>query len=150
MPTNILRHASRKAASSPPGPVTATVRDILISTGSVRLRARLAPTATGERLWAALPLHSRAETWGRSVKVKVPIESGRERGAKLLGQIGEIYYLAEDDRIMIVFGPTPISMSGEIRLPRPCNLLATTTDEVSALAAVVPGQKISILRAEGG
>ena len=149
MPTNILRQASRKPTPSPADPRTTAPREILITAGRVDLRARLAQTPTADRLWAALPLHSNVERWGSSVVFEVPIESGRERGAKLLGQIGEIFYRAEDDRIMIVFGPTPISRPGEIRLPRPCNLLATTADDVTALAPIVPGQKISILRAEG-
>lgn len=148
MPTNILRQTTKPRNVSRT-PVTGPERDIVVSVRGIAIRARLASTATGDRLWAALPLHTTAETWGQSLLLEVPIESGRERGARLLGQIGEIYYKAADDRIVIVFGPTPISRQGEIRLPSPCNLLATTTDDVTALAAVTPGEKISIFRGEG-
>jgi hypothetical protein len=147
MPTNILRSASRKQQPNAPEPSPAGAHEVLISAGRVSLRATLASTTTAARIWAALPLHTRAETWGDSLHFAVPIESGRERGARMLGQIGEIYYWAEEDRILIVFGPTPISRPGEIRLPRPCNVLAHTSDDVCALRTVTPGEKVSIIRA---
>ena len=99
-------------------------------------------------LWAALPLFSTAETWGDSLHFETPIETGRERGARLSGKIGEIYFWADDDRVLIVFGPTPISRPDEIRLPRPCNVLARTSDDVRALKVVTPGEKVSIRQAD--
>lgn len=143
MPTNILRKPSspgpRSAQRSGSGP-----REVHITAGRITIRARLAETATADRLWAALPLFSTAETWGGSLHFETPVACGRERGAKLNARIGEIYYWGEDSRILIVFGSTPISREGEIRLPRPCNVLATTTDDVGALSVVTPGEKVSI------
>jgi hypothetical protein len=33
-----------------------------------------------------------------------------------------------------------------MRLPRPCNVLATTEDDVRALGVVTPGEKVAIKR----
>jgi len=143
MPTNLLRQA-RKQASAAAKPRGTGPRTVLITAGRVSIRATLADTATADRLWAALPLFSTAETWGESLHFELPVESGRERGAKTNGTPGEIYFWAEDDRVLIVFGPTPISRLGEIRLPRPCNVLATTTDDVTAFKPVTPGETVSI------
>ena len=147
MPTNILRKSSAKTELPGKADVLGP-RQIVITAGRVTIRAELLETATAARLWAALPLFSTAETWGDSLHFMVPVESGRERGARINGQPGEIYYWAEDDRVLIVFGPTPISRADECRLPCPCNVLARTSDDVRALKVVTPGEKVSVRRAE--
>jgi hypothetical protein len=147
MPTNVLRNAPRRTRPAADGCRGVGPREIEITAGGVTIRAVLADTATADRLWAALPLFSTAETWGQSLHFEVPIESGRERGARQLGELGEIYYWSDDDRVLIVFGPTPISRANEIRLPRPCNVLARTSDDVSALKPVTPGEKVRVRRA---
>lgn len=147
-PTNFLRAKAKPAAASGPAQrPRGEVRRIVITCGRVGIRARLADTPTADRIWAALPLHSTAETWGASVHFEVPIESGRERGARQLVDKGQIAYWSEDDRIIIGFGPTPIARPTEIRLPRPCNVWAVALDDVAALTAVQPGEKVSVVRA---
>lgn len=152
MPTNLLRErnrgvradkeAARWRATKPQD------RRILISAGSVRVRAQLLDTATAERVWHALPLHSTAEIWGQSIHFETPVESGRERGAKAVAEPGDICFWVEDDRIIIAFGRTPISRPGELRLPRPCNLWARALDDVRVLKAVRPGEKVSVTPAQ--
>jgi len=147
MPTNILRQKTEKTGRSPPRTASGQ-RDVVITAGRISIRARLANSPTADRIWAALPLFSAAETWGESLKFEIPIESGRERGARVIGKIGEIYFVAEEDRILIVYGRTPISRPNEIRLPRPCSVIALTDDDVGRLKVVTPGEKVSIERAE--
>ncbi len=146
MPTNILRSRSTKVSArdaSQPARAAAP-RRVLIRAGRVSLHAELLDTPTADRIWSALPLHSSAEPWGQAIQFEVPIESGRERGARVLAKAGDVHYVSEDDRIIIAFGPTPISKPGEIRLPRPCNLWAKVTDDVTLLKKVTPGEKVSI------
>lgn len=151
MPTNILRKTGKSSSEAAGARAPAGVaREILIRAGRVAIMARLADTPTAARIWAALPLHSTAETWGESLHFEVPVPSGRERGARINGVAGEIYFWAEDARVLIVYGQTPISRRGEMRLPRPCNLLATTDDDITALRAVTPGEKVAVLRARQG
>ena len=88
--------------------------------------------------------HSTAETWGASVHFEIPVASGRERGAKLNVTPGEICFWSEDERVLIAFGPTPISSAGPIRLPSPCNVWARALDDVAVLAGVRPGEKVSM------
>lgn len=152
MPTNLLREkhgavrpdeaAARRRAKP------ASERRILITAGRVMLRAQLLDTPTADRVWHALPIYSTAEPWGQAIHFETPVESGRERGARQLGEPGDIYYWVEDDRVMIVFGRTPISRPGEMRLPRPCNLWARALDDVGVLKAVRPGEKVSVTPAE--
>jgi hypothetical protein len=142
-PTNFLRAKSKTAAQRAQRVATA-VRHVVITCGRIAIRARLANTPTADRIWAALPLHSTAETWGSAVHFEIPIESGRERGACQMIDKGQIAYWSEDDRIIIGFGPTPISRPSEIRLPSPCNVWAVALDDVGALKVVHPGEKVSI------
>ena len=79
--------------------------------------------------------------------VEIPIGSGRDRTAKINGTPGEIYFWVEDKRILVPFGPTPISRPAECRLPAPANVWAVALDDVTALRTVTPGEKASIVAA---
>lgn len=146
MPTNILRARTPKPAAARPRP--AVHREVRITAGCVVVRAELLATPTADRIWAALPIFSTAETWGDSIHFETPIETGRERSAKRNVNPGEICFWSEDDRVIVGFGPTPISGPGEIRLPSPCNVWARALDDVTALARITPGEKVSITRLE--
>ena len=145
MPTNILR--SRPKQKSPAVRAPTGTRAVVITAGRVSIRALLLDTPTADRVWQALPIHSTAETWGESLHFETPVETGRDRTARLNAVPGDICFWSEDDRVIIGFGPTPISRPAEIRLPRPCNVFARSLDDVRALAAVTPGEKVSMVRA---
>lgn len=150
-PTNILRQVNA-GGSRPSGRKRNAPRperrEVLIRAGSIVLRARVHATPTGNRIWQALPIYSTAETWGKALHFETPVETGRERGAKSFIAPGEIAYWSEEDRVLIGFGATPISKPNEIRLPSPCNIWAQALDDVSALAVVRPGERVSLLQAE--
>ena len=146
MPTNILRkqadaaRPARRAAAS-------GVRRALLTVGTVSIRIELSPTDTADRVWAALPLYSTAETWGGSVHFETLVETGRDRTARINATPGEIYFWIDEDRIIVPFGPTPISRPTECRLPSPCNVWAIALDDVATLKAVLPGQKVALVAA---
>lgn len=148
MPTNILRKASdaKKPAARVQRAVP-TVRLAILKAGRVSIRVQFAATATADLVWNALPLHSSAETWGASIHFETPLEAGRDRTARINATPGEIYFWVENDRILVPFGATPISRHGECRLPAPCNVWAKALDDVTALAKVTPGEKVSLTAA---
>jgi uncharacterized protein len=146
MPTNLIRKravAGANKSSRKSGPKK-SARRVAIRAGRVTICADLLETLTAERIWAALPLHSTAEIWGRSVHFETPLESGREGAAITVAEPGDIAFWCERDRIIIVFGPTPMSRGGNLRLPTPCNIWAKTQDDVTLLMSVVPGEKVSL------
>jgi hypothetical protein len=151
MPTNFLRDRNRavapEKAEARRHAAKPKDRRILITIGRVKLRARLLDTPTADRIWHALPLHSKAEPWGQAIHFETPLETGRERGARQIATLGDIYFWVDEDRILIVFGKTPISRPGEFRLPRPCNLWAHALDDVGVLKGVRPGEKVSVTSA---
>jgi len=146
-PTNILRDGSQRPATRKRGAKGAK-REILIRAGTVAIRARLLDTPTADRLWSTLPIYSTAETWGRLVHFETPAETGREPGATWTVSAGEIAFWAEEDRVVVGFGATPLSRPGEIRLQAPCNVWALALDDVAALASVRPGERVAVLEAD--
>jgi uncharacterized protein len=93
MPTHILKKqadtasAERKQARGDDGG-----RLLVLTAGLVTLRARLAYTATADRMWAALPLFGVAEPSGEVIHFEVPVTSGRDRTARLQARLGEVCF----------------------------------------------------------
>ncbi len=121
---------------------------ILIRCGDVAVRARLRRTPTAERIFAALPIYARAQTWGDEVYFQIPVSCAREGDAKDVVQAGEIAYWPDGEAIAIGFGPTPLSQADEIRLASPCNVWADALDDVGLFASVRAGARISVLPAD--
>lgn len=149
MPTNYLRRSSKRAPPPthrrpPEGPQTPRIIDLTIAGNC--LRVELLPTPSADRILEALPLFSIAETWGDSIHFEIPIYGGRDRTARLNAEVGGLYYWAEEERLILVFGRTPISGNREIRLPRPCNVIGQVRGELPALNNVHPGQKVSLTK----
>jgi hypothetical protein len=146
MPTNILRHSSRKTRNSDGRPALGAgrPRHILIRAGDVAIRARLADTPTADRIWLALPIRSTVELWGAEMFFETPVESGRERGARTIVTPGEIAFLPDRDAIAIAWGPSPGSKRNELRLWAPANIWATALDDVARLAGARPGERVDV------
>lgn len=150
MPTDILRARSKASpAGEPLHPSRNPGRRIVVlKAGQVAIRVLLAPTATADLIWAALPLYSTVEPWGEAVHFEVPVFSGRDRTARLQARLGDICMWCEEHRVIVAFGPTPISRPDEIRMPSPVNVFATALDDVRALRDVRVGEKVTMARGQ--
>jgi uncharacterized protein len=149
-PTNILRADNKRPAGLPKRRVVrpGDRREVIVRVGRCVIRARLKDTPTADRIWAQLPIYSTAETWGGAIHFETHVETGREPGARQNLKVGDIAYWVEDDRIVIGFAMTPLSKAGEIRMPSPVNIWAEALDDVAVLAAVTPGERVSVLHAD--
>lgn len=156
MPTNILRkrgdRLSAKNAPATKSPASRRKsggpRTLRITIGKVAFTAKLRDTVAADRIWAALPMYATAETWGQAIHFELQIESGRELGATQRAEAGVLYFWSNEHRVILAFGPTPLSRDGEMRLPVPCNAWAKTDDDIAArLAKITPGQKVTLVRA---
>ncbi|MCH9807924.1 MAG: hypothetical protein K0U74_09340 [Alphaproteobacteria bacterium] len=152
MPTNYLRRSTKRSpphAHQPtPERPQAGSQSVRLDIAGRRIAVEFHPTPSAQRILAALPLFSIAETWGDCIHFEIPIRGGRDRTARLNAQVGELYYWAEEERLLLIYGPTPISGRDTIRLPRPCNLIGHTTDDLDDLRTVHPGQKVQLLHAQ--
>ena len=143
MPTNLMKPLKRPGARRQPATKPTQIE---LLAGPVILTLTLLETPTAARILAALPLFAAAEPWGSVLHFKLPIGSGRERGARINARLGEVYYWHEESRVILPYGPTPISGAGEIRLPRPCNAWAMVAGDVAILKRVVPSAKVTLRR----
>lgn len=149
MPTNVLRASRAKPSPTAAGRnsgAQGAERIAIVKVRSLVVRISLADTATANRIWQQLPLHSTIETWGQSIHFETHVESGRDRTARLSIVPSDAAYWSEDDRIILAWGPTPISGRGEIRLMRPCNIWGRLLDDPSVLADITPGERITLAR----
>ena len=125
------------------------MREVVIEAGSVEVRARLRATATADAVWQALPIVSKAQTWGEEVYFSLPVSCVREGDARQVVAAGEIAFWPDGRAIAIGFGRTPISRGDEIRLASPCNVWADAIDDVRRLKAVRAGERVEMRQAAG-
>ncbi len=120
------------------------MQQIRITVGDVSLLAELLDTPTAQAIYAALPIESRAQTWGDEVYFAIPVEMPREPDARDVVQPGEIAYWVEGRCIAVGFGRTPISRGNEIRLAARTNIWARSRDDVKTLRTVKDGDRVRV------
>jgi hypothetical protein len=117
---------------------------IQIRIADIILTATLRNTPTAQAILAALPIDSRAQTWGEEVYFSTPVNVELEPDARDVVQAGELAFWIEGSCIAIGFGPTPISQGDEIRLAARTNIWADTEDDVRQLKIIQAGAPIHI------
>ena len=117
---------------------------IQIHIANITLTATLRDTPTAQAILAALPIDSRAQTWGEEVYFSTPVSVELELDARDVVRAGELAFWVEGSCIAIGFGPTPISRGDEIRLAARTNIWADTQDDVRQLITIQAGDPIHI------
>ena len=117
---------------------------VQIQVAEFTLTATLRDTPTAQAILAALPIESRAQTWGEEVYFSIPVTAELEADARDLVTAGELAFWIEGSCIAIGFGPTPISRGNEIRLAARTNIWADTNDDVRQLTPVQAGDIVRV------
>jgi hypothetical protein len=122
------------------------MRQMKITVGAVAITVDLRDTPTAEALWNAAPFSAKASLWGEEVYFSTPVSLRREKDARDVMALGEIAFWTDGDSIAIGWGPTPASRGNEIRLASPCNVWATTKDDLTQLKSVRGAAAITVER----
>lgn len=123
------------------------MRRIRMTLGRVTLDAELFDTPTADAIWNALPIASKARTWGEEVYFSTPVEVPLEPDARDVVQPGELAFWVEGDSIAIGFGRTPASRGDEIRLAAKTNIWGRVLGDVKQLKSVMAGAVIKVEKA---
>ena len=108
------------------------------------LIAELEETPTAQRLLAALPATSRANTWGEEVYFSLPVATTLEKDARQVVDPGTVCFWVEGSSLALPYGPTPVSQGDECRLVSKVNVLGRIVGDPRLLARVRDGDTISV------
>jgi len=96
--------------------------------------AGLLDNDTSNAIWDALPIESKAETWGDEIYFRVPV-SVHEENAKKIVELGDLGYWPPGAAFCIFFGKTPASKGDDIRPASPVNVFGRLMDVDSNIIA---------------
>ena len=120
--------------------ITITVKDVKIS-------AKLNSSETAQKVWDALPIEGRVNTWGDEIYFSIPVDVGSEN-AKAVVPEGDLGYWPPGNAFCIFFGLTPASQGDEIRPASPVNVFGKIIGDPKVFKKVRPGAKIIIEKSE--
>jgi hypothetical protein len=109
---------------------------IAITWDKNRLEAELLDTPTARALVAALPIESKANTWGEEVYFEVPVTATLEKDAREVVDPGTVCFWVQGSAVALPFGPTPVSRGDECRLVTRVNILGRILGDPRALKSV--------------
>lgn len=121
-------------------------KKIKIKAGSIEAEALLNDSATAQKVWEALPIEARANTWGDEIYFSIPVKAPLEKNAQELVNLGDLGYWPEGQGFCIFFGPTPISRGNEIRPASAVNIIGKLIGDPKVFKKVSAGTKITIER----
>ncbi len=117
---------------------------IVVVAGSLRVEGFLSDSPTAQALAAALPLAGQAHRWGEEIYFPVEVASDLDDTARTVVNVGDLGYWPPGQAFCIFFGPTPMSVPGEIRPASAVNLVGRLRGDPACLTAVREGDPIRI------
>ena len=124
------------------------MKTIIISVEGISLSAELNESNTAQKIWDALPIEGRANTWGDEIYFEIPVVLEQEPDARADVEVGELGYWPVGHAFCIFFGPTPASTGDQPRAASPVNILGHVVDDATTLRNVRSGARVQIMRSE--
>ncbi len=119
-------------------------RQIQITAGNVTVTATLNDSDTADRLWDALPITGRAQTWGDEIYFSIPVSAEEEADSQETVEMGAVAYWPTGSALCLFWGPTPMSAPGEIRPASAVNVMGLIDGDPSVLGQVADGTEIVV------
>ena len=121
---------------------------IKIKAGSVEAEAVLNDSATAQKIWDALPIEARGDTWGDEIYFAIPVKVPLEKTAQELVEVGDLGYWPSGNAFCIFFGPTPMSRGNEVRPASAVNVIGHVSGDARVFKKVSSGSKIRLEEAK--
>jgi len=125
----------------------ATERRIRITAGKVSAEAVLDDSPTATKIWEALPIEGRGNTWGDEIYFSIPVEAKQEKDAREIVAVGELGYWPPGSAFCIFFGRTPASTDDRPRAASAVNILGRIQSDATVFKAVPSGTRVRLERA---
>lgn len=122
-------------------------RKITVKVENIRIDAELDDSETARKIWEALPIESKVNTWGDEIYFPIPIKMGLEN-AKAVVSEGDLGYWPSGTAFCIFFGPTPMSRGEEIRPASPVNVFGRIIGDSKIFKKTTSGANIIVEKAE--
>jgi len=122
-------------------------KKIKITAGSVEAAAVLNDSPTAAKIWEALPIEARGNTWGDEIYFAVPVKASLEKDAREVVEVGDLGYWPTGSAFCIFFGPTPVSRGKEVRPASAVNVIGRVTGDAKAFKKVADGARVKIEKA---
>jgi len=123
------------------------VKKITITIEDLKVDASLNDSKTAQKIWDALPIEGRVNTWGDEIYFSIPVNAGLEN-AKAVVSEGDLGYWPPGNAFCIFFGPTPASQGDEIRPASPVNIFGKIIGDPKVFKRASSGAKIIIEKSE--
>ncbi len=125
----------------------ATERKIRITAGKVSVEAILNESPTATKIWDALPIEERGNTWGDEIYFSIPVDAKSEKDARDAVAVGELGYWPPGTAFCIFYGRTPASTDDRPRAASPVNIVGKVVGDATAFRAVSSGTRVKLERA---
>lgn len=120
---------------------------IKITAGKVSMEAELNDTDTAKKIWEALPIEKRGNTWGYEIYFSIPVKAKEENATEVV-DFGAIAYWPPGTAFCIFFGTTPASKGDECRAASPVNVVGKLLGDPKDFNIVANGEKVILEKAE--
>lgn len=114
--------------------------------GTLTLDIELNDGPTAQAVWDALPIESRASTWGEEIYFSIPVKLEQEATARAEAAVGDVAYWAPGSAFCVFFGRTPASSGDTPVAASPVNHMGTVRGDATVLRAVRDGDPVRLER----
>ena len=122
------------------------IRIVTDATGPVEASLTDESPDTAKRIWEALPIEARANTWGDEIYFGIPLDADPENPREVV-ELGDLAYWLPGNAFCIFFGRTPASRGDEIRPASAVNVFGKVEGDPKIFKKVRSGDRVSIERA---
>jgi uncharacterized protein len=117
---------------------------IKITAGKVAAPAVLNDSPTARKIWDALPLEAKGDTWGDEIYFGIPVKAPLEKNSQEVVAVGDLGFWPPGHAFCIFFGPTPASRGNEVRPASAVNVVGRIEGDAKVFKKVPSGAQVRI------